>query len=153
MDVLKKDKYNQVNHLLIKDHVPNPAFMNEFQTGYFTLKLNTIEIVQNKLEGFQVDDGGQFLILHVSIRNNTNEILDLYREDFLLSFDDEDPYLPEENFNVPYQFKDEFALKPFETVKGSLIFVIAENAKKISFIHNEYYDEEHYKTYHLRYRF
>lgn len=153
MDVLKRDKDNHINHLLIKDHIPNPAFINEFQTNYFTLKLNTIELVEDKLENFQVDAGGQFLVLHVCIRNNTNEILDLYREDFLLSYDDEDAYAPEEYFHVPYQFQDEFALKPLETIKGSFIFIIADNAKKITFYHHEYYDEEHFKMYRLRYRF
>ncbi|NBK97589.1 MAG: DUF4352 domain-containing protein [Erysipelotrichia bacterium] len=153
MDVLKKDKNNHVSHLLIKDHIPNPAFINEFQTNDFTLKLNTMELVSHQLEGYQVDEGGQFLVLHLMIRNNTNEILDLYREDFLLSYDEGEDYNPEEFFNVPYQFKDEFALKPLETIKGCLVFVIAANAKKITFSHNEYYDDEHYKNYHLRYRF
>lgn len=153
MDIIKTDKYGQINHILVQDHIPNPAFINEFQTNYFNLKLHSIEMIENTLEGYKVDDGGMYLLLHVSIRNTTNEILDLYREDFLLSYDDVDGYPAEENFKVPYQFPDEYALKPLETKKGCLIFIVDTNAKKIMFYHNEYFDEERYKTYRLRYRF
>lgn len=152
MDVIKKDQNNHISHLLIHDHIPNPAFINEFQTNEFTLKLNSIELTK-QIGDYVMEEGGTFLLLHIALRNNTNEILDLYREDFLLSYDDEEAYPAEEYFNVPYQFKNEFALKPWEMVKGIFIYTIAENAKKICFFHNEYYDEEHYKTYRLRYRF
>lgn len=152
MDVIKKDKDKQVSHILIQDHIPNRAFINEFQTNFFTLKLQSIEIVESCLQGYQVEEGGVFLVLHVMIRNNTNEILDIYKEDFALYYDETEPYPPEENFQVPFQFPDEFSLKPLEECKGSYIFIISKNAKKICFFHHEYYDEEDFKMYRLRYR-
>lgn len=152
MDIIKKDKNNHISHILVNDHIPNPAFINEFQTNYFTVKLNSIEIVEEALNGYRVDQGGAFLLLHMNIRNNTNEILDLYREDFALFYNKEEPFNPEENFGVPYQFPDQMALKPLESVKGCYLFIIDKNAKKIGFLHHEYYDEEHYKEYHLHYK-
>ena len=152
MDIIKKDKNLQVSHILVKDHIPNQAFINEFRTNYFTLKLFSIEMVEASLAGFKVDEGGIFLLLHVQIRNNTNEILDLYREDFSLYYDREEPYNPEEYFQVPFQFPDAFSLKPLESIKGCFVFIISSYAKKICFLHNEFYDEDHFKMYRLRYR-
>lgn len=152
MDIIKRDENNQVSHILVQDHIPNRAFVNEFQTNFFTLKLKSIEIVKSKLQGYKVDQGGVFLILHISIRNNTNEILDVYRDDFALYYDEDEPYPPEENFKVPFQLADILALKPLEEIKGSYIFTVSESAKRICFLHNEYYDEDDYKSYRLRYR-
>lgn len=152
MDLLKRDKENQVTHLLLKDHIPNNAFINEFQTNFFTLKLNTIEIIEEVLNGYKVDEGGVFLLLHVSIRNNMNEILELEKDDFSLYYDKEGPFSPEENFGVRFQFDNEILFKPFEIMKGCFIFIIDKSTKKICFFHEEYYDDENFKLYRLRYK-
>lgn len=152
MDILKRDKNNQISHMLTNDHRPNPAFINEFQTNNFTLSLKSIELVEGALEGYQVEEGGMFVVMHLSIRNNTNEIIEISREDFALSYDKEEPYTPEENFKSSHQFADDFAMKPFETVNGNFVFITSASASRICFLYNENYDEDHYKLYRLRYR-
>lgn len=152
MDILKRDRKNQISHILTNDHKPNPAFINEFQTNSFTLTLKSIELVEGNMGGYEVETGGMFVVMHITIRNNTNEIIDISREDFGMSYDKEEPYNPEENFHITHQLEDEFSLKPFESINGSYIFVASANAHKLCFLYNEVYDEEHYKLYHLRYK-
>ena len=49
--------------------------------------------------------------------------------------------------------EDEIALKPFEEVKGKLVYIIASSAKKVTFRYVEMYDDDSEKQYKLRYRF
>ena len=89
-----------------------------------------------------------------SVRNLTNEILSFSKNDILISYDNEEPYEAEENFGVLAQLEiDEIALKPFEEVKGKLVYIIASSAKKVTFRYVEMYDDDSEKQYKLRYRF
>ena len=74
MDVIYNDKNGNVNHILCNDHKANQAFINEFQTNEFTLKLNSIMVFENELKEFIVEDG-LFVLFDVEIRNNTNECI------------------------------------------------------------------------------
>ena len=56
MDVLYKDENNNLKHILCNDHRPNPAFINEFQTSQFTLKLLSIEIIEKNLDDLTEKD-------------------------------------------------------------------------------------------------
>ncbi|MEG1474312.1 MAG: DUF4352 domain-containing protein [Longicatena sp.] len=139
--------------LLTQDYCPNQAMKNEFQTLFFTCQLANIELAGKELKDFIVDEGAQFLVLHVRIKNITNEILDMYKDDFMISFDDEGPFEPENNFGVEHQLADEYALKPQEEIKGNLIFIISASAKKMVFTYTEYFDDESEgKTYKLKYK-
>lgn len=141
------------NRLLTNDYYPNPAMINEFQTLFFTCKLRKIELAGPQLQGFSVDENAQFLILHLTIQNKTNEILSMFKEDFLIRFDEEGPFEAEEAFGVPHQFLDTYALKPDEEKRGSLVFIISKGCKKICFSYTEYFDEEgEGKTYKLKYQ-
>lgn len=152
MDIVRKDINNHISHILSNDHIPNQAFVNEFQTNYFSLKLLNMEIVETPINGFYVDAGGAFLLMYMEIRNNTNETINLYREDFFLKYDKEEQDHPEDYFDVPLQFENEFSLLPLQTIKGCFVFLISKNVKKIDFNYYEYYDDENFKEYHLRYR-
>ena len=148
----------QFNHekssvLLTQDYCPNHAMVNEFQTLFFTCKLMKIELAGKEIKDYIVDEGAQFLILHVCIKNITNEILTMYKDDFMIGFDNEGPFEAEGYFDVEYQLKDEYALKPQEEIKGKLIFIISSSAKKIIFSYTEYFDDESEgKTYKLKYK-
>ena len=151
MDLIKTTKDNKQIHLLLKDHCPNQAMSNEFQTQTFSLKLTKLEIMEKECNGYMVDAGGVFLLASLKIKNLSNEILSFSKSDLLISYDNENPYEAEENFQVPFQFEDEIALKPDEEVKGKYIYIISESAKKITLRYIEEYDEENMKQYKLRY--
>ena len=152
MDIIKIDKNQRIQHILSNDHVPNPAFTNEFQSESFTLKLNSMQLIEAHLHGFTVEEGGAFLLVDVSIRNNTNETIELYKEDFMLSADNKEPYYPEDYFGVPLQFKEEMNIPALTSIHGKFIFLINFKCKKIDFMYIEYYDKEYWKEYHLRYK-
>ena len=152
MDVLYKDENNNLKHILCNDHRPNPAFINEFQTSQFTLKLLSIEIIEKNLDSYYVEDGWLFVLFHVEIRNNTNEIIEIYKDDFNVCLNNNDIYEIEDNFNIQYQLNDLLVLKPLETLKGNYICIIDKKIKKLDFHYTEYFDEEYFKQYHLRYK-
>lgn len=145
-------EHGKDSRLLTNDYCPNQAMMNQFQTQFFTCTLRSMELHGNELQGFRVDENAQFLLLHLTIQNNTNEILTMFKEDFLIRFDQEGPFEAEEEFGVPNQFPDTYALKPDEERRGCLIFLIARNTKKIMLSYTEYFDDESEgKTYRLKY--
>lgn len=152
MEIIKYEN-NQSKILLTGDYCPNQALINEFQTLFFTCKVNEIELPGKEVGDYIVDEDAQFIILHVTIKNITNEILNMYNDDFMICFDEDGPYESEQNFGVPYQFPDEYALKPLEEIKGKIVFIISANTKKIQFRYTEYYDDESEgKTYKLKYK-
>lgn len=152
MEILLHEKEkHQV--LLTGDYCPNHAMINEFQTIFFTCKLTQIELAGKELNDFIVDDDAQFLILHLKITNITNEILAMYKDDFMVTFDKDGPFEAENNFGVRNQFPDEYALKPQETKSGKLIFIISSSASRIMLTYTEYFDDESEgKTYKLKYK-
>lgn len=138
--------------LLTDDYCPNPAMKNAFQTQFFTCTLRSIELCNQKLCQYVVAREAQFILLHLTIQNHTNEILTMFKEDFYIRFDGEGPYEAEEEFGVPHQFPDTYALKPDEEKRGCLAFIIAANTKKITFSYTEYFDDDSEgKTYKLKY--
>ena len=50
-------------HILCKDHVPNYAMKNEFQTNTFSIKMNQLELHEEEYYGYIVDDGGAFFFV------------------------------------------------------------------------------------------
>ena len=152
MEIMKQE-YAKTNILLTSDYCPNQALINEFQTIFFTCRIEKIELPGKELKDFIVDDEAQFLILDVCIKNITNEILNMYKDDFSLRFDEEGDFEPEDYFGIPHQLPDEYALKPLEEKRGKLIFIVSSTAKKIVFQYTEYFDDESEgKTYKLKYK-
>lgn len=151
MDLIKTLKNKKQMTLLIRDHCPNQAMRNEFQTMFFSLKILKMELMEGECEGYIVEEGGVFLVVSLQIKNLSNEIVSFRKGDLLISYDKENAYEAEENFGVAHQLDDEIALKPNEEVKGKLIYVIASNAKRITFRYLEYYDDESEKQYKLKY--
>ena len=86
MEIIQHEQQKH-NILLTSDYCPNQAMINEFQTIFFTCKLQRIELCEKELKDFIVDDGARFLMLHVTIRNITNEILTMYKDDFMITFE------------------------------------------------------------------
>lgn len=151
MEIITHEQ-NREKRLLTNDHYPNPAMKNQFQTQFFTCTLRRIELHGQELYGFRVDETAQFLILHVTIQNITNEIITMFKEDFLIRFDQEGPFEAEEEFGVPHQYPDTYALKPSEERRGCLVFIISQATKKITFSYTEYFeDDTEGKTYRLKY--
>lgn len=143
---------NGEKRLLTNDYSPNPAMKNAFQTQFFTCTLRRIEVCGQTLNQYTVGEEAQFLILHLTIHNMTNEILSMFKEDFYIRFDQEGPFEPEEEFGVAHQLPDTYALKPNEEKRGCLVFLIASDTKKITFSYTEYFeDESEGKTYRLKY--
>lgn len=152
MEILQFEQGRQ-RVLLTQDYCPNQAMINEFQTIFFTCKLMRLELGGKEMKDFVVDEHAQFLIMHVKIKNITNEILVMYKDDFMITFDAEGPFEAESDFGIEQQMPEEYALKPQEEWKGKLIFIIASNAKKIMLTYTEYFDDESEgKTYKLKYK-
>ena len=61
----------------IRNTLPNPAMKNCFQTQFFTCTLRKIELCGQTLNQFHVDEGAQFLLMHLTVHNMTNEILSI----------------------------------------------------------------------------
>lgn len=151
MEIMQMNQ-DKVNVLFTQDYCPNQAMVNEFQTIFFTCKLMKMELAGKEMKEYVVDESAQFLVLHVRIKNITNEILAMYKDDFMITFDEEGPFEAEDYFGVPYQLQDEYALKPQEEIKGKLIFIIASGAKKVMLSYTEFFDDESEgKTYKLKY--
>lgn len=150
IDVYENGKHNI---LLTGDYSPNHAMINEFQTSFFTCKVRRIELCGRVLNGFEVNEEGMFLKLHITIKNITNEILSMFKEDFEISCDDCFPYEAEEFFEAEKQFPDEYALKPQEEIAGCLVFIVKTATKKVCLSYTEYFDDESEgKTYRLKYK-
>ena len=114
--------------LLTSDYCPNPAMKNAFQTQFFTCTLRSIELCNQKLRQYVVSE-------------------------FYIRFDDEGPFEPEEEFDVAHQLPDTYALKPNETKRGCLVFIVAANTKRLTFSYTEYFDDDSEgKTYRLKYQ-
>ena len=145
-----KDDKTQI-HILCKDHVPNYAMKNEFQTNAFSIKMNQLELHEEEYYGYIVDEGGAFFCVNITIKNLTNEKLILSKNDFYIYYDNEGPYEPETNFEVDEQFQDNLQLEAYEQITGKFVFIISKNAKKIAFKYFEYYDDFSMKEYRLRY--
>lgn len=151
MEIISR-KQDKENRLLTNDYCPNPAMINAFQTQFFTCTLRHIELCGSELQGYSVSEEAQFLLLHLTIHNITNEILSMFKEDFYIRFDQDGPFEAEDEFGVSHQFPDTYALKPNEEKRGVLVFIIARNTKKITFSYTEYFDDESEgKTYRLKY--
>lgn len=152
MEIIQHEQHKQ-NILLTGDYSPNPAMVNEFQTIFFSCKVTRIELAGKEMKDFVVDEGAQFIVLHLRIQNLTNEILGMYKDDFMITFDNEGPFEAEDHFGVTGQFPDEYALKPLEEIHGSLIFIISTSAQKIMLTYTEYFDDDSEgKTYKLKYK-
>ena len=77
----------------------------------------------------------------------------MYKDDFMISFDQEGPFAAEDYFGYAQQFTDEYALKPQEKIRGKLVFIISFDAKKIMLSYTECFDDESEgKTYKLKYK-
>ena len=103
MEIIQHEKEKQ-NVLLTGDYCPNQALINEFQTIFFTCKVTKIELPGKELKDFVVEEQAQFLMLHVRIKNITNEILNMYKDDFMITFDEEGPFEAEDYFGVKISF-------------------------------------------------
>ncbi|MEG0823835.1 MAG: DUF4352 domain-containing protein [Erysipelotrichaceae bacterium] len=152
MEIIKRSTTTRDITIFSNDYCVNSAMINEFQTSFFTLKINKIELIKKELGGYVIDDDAQYLVVNVSIRNITNEVLLMLKEDFTISYDDEEPYVGEDFFQIDKQLPNEYALKPNERITGKLIFIIGGNAKRIMLMYNEFYDDDSEgKTYKLKY--
>lgn len=152
MDLIRTKKDNTQLHLLLKDHIPNFAMKNEFQTTTFKLRVFSLEIYEHIFEGYVIEEGGMFLCVNCGIKNLTNEILSFYSSELTVSYDHQGPFVAEEFFEVTNQFEDEIALRPNEEVKGKFVFMVAKDAKKIVLRYLEQVDDERVKEYRLRYQ-
>ncbi len=152
MDLIKTKKDKTQVHILCKDHVPNFAMKNEFQTNSFSLKMNRLEMHEEEFYGYTIEEGGVFLCVDITIRNLLDQELILDKNEFLISYDNEGLFEPEEYFHVLNQFKDQILLKPNEQITGKYVFIIAHNAKKIAFKYYESYEDQYPKEYRLRYQ-
>mgnify|MGYP000152296355 CR=1 FL=1 len=151
MEIIQHEKEKQ-NVLLTGDYCPNQALINEFQTIFFTCKVTKIELPGKELKDFVVEEQAQFLMLHVRIKNITNEILNMYKDDFMITFDEEGPFEAEDYFGVEDQLPDVIELNEDETAEGCLIFLIPHGAAQLLFTYSEYADDDDPgKTYRLRY--
>lgn len=153
MYVIKIDKNGHKSRILCNDHKPNPAFVNEFQTTSFTLKLEFIEQIEGDFCGYKIDEGSYFVLYHMHLRNNTNEEICIFSDDFQLNINKHKLYLVEEYLQLENQFENECILNPWEEKKGYYLFVVSNQIVHADLFYCEYYDEEYEKQYHLRYKF
>ena len=152
MDLIKTKKDKTQVHILCKDHVPNFAMKNEFQTNSFKLKINRLEIHEEEYYGYIIDEGGVFLCVDLTIRNLLDQDLTLDKNDFLIAYDSYGLFEAEDYFYVENQLKDKITLKPNEEITGKYIYIIAYDSKKIALKYYETYEDQYPKEYRLRYQ-
>ena len=143
----------EVKVRLLRDHQPNQAMLNEFQTAQFDCKMTKMELCGSRLHGYEVDDPACFLKVFLSLRNVTSDEIFIYKEDFQLSYDKKKfSFEAEDEFGVTGQFPNVIEMEGDETKEGCLVFLIPKSAAQILFTYHEYADEEDPgKTYRLRY--
>lgn len=152
MEIIRHEKNKSVVTLFSNDYSINKAMKNEFNTSFFNLKVNKIEVFENELNSYVVEDDVIFLVIDISIKNLTNDVLNMYKEDLLISYDNEEPYCSEDFFNVTGQLQDEYAIKRNETITGKLVFLVSNEAKIVTLGFTEYYDDDvEGKTYRVKY--
>ena len=64
---------------LLRDHQPNQAMLNEFQTAQFDCKMTKMELCGNRLHGYEVDEPACFLKVFLSLRNVTSDEVFIYK--------------------------------------------------------------------------
>ena len=143
----------EVKVRLLKDHQPNQAMINEFQTAQFDCKMTKMELCGRSLHGFEVEEPACFLKAYLSLRNVMQESIFIYKDDFHLSYDKKKfSFEAEDYFGVEDQLPDVIELNEDETAEGCLIFLIPHGAAQLLFTNSEYADEDDPgKTYRLRY--
>ena len=143
----------EVKVRLLKDHQPNQAMLNEFQTAFFDCKMEKMELCGRSLQGYEVEEPACFLKVFLTLRNVLQEKIIIYKDDFLLSYDKKKFFFEAEDyFGVPQQLPDIMEIEGDRAFEGCLIFLIPQSASQILFTYQEYVDEEDPgKTYRLRY--
>ena len=103
----------EVKVRLLRDHQPNQAMLNEFQTAQFDCKMTKMELCGSRLHGYEVDDPACFLKVFLSLRNVTSDEIFIYKEDFQLSYDKKKfSFEAEDEFGVTGQFPNVEKSKP-----------------------------------------
>ena len=69
----------EVKVRLLRDHQPNQAMLNEFQTAQFDCKMTKMELCGSRLHGYEVDDPACFLKVFLSLRNVTSDEIFIYK--------------------------------------------------------------------------
>ena len=143
----------EVKVRLLKDHQPNQAMLNEFQTALFDCKMEKMELCGRSLHGYEVEEPACFLKVFLTLRNVTQEPIVVYKDDFLLSYDRKKfAFEAEDHFGVPSQLADVMEIEGDGVLEGCLVFLIPYGASQILFTYHEYADEEDPgKTYRMRY--
>ena len=79
-------------------------------------------------------------------------ILTMYKDDFMITFDNEGRFEAEDNSN-PQSAAGRICPEAAEEISGCLVFIISSSAKKIMLSYTEYFDDESEgKTYKLKYK-
>lgn len=143
----------EVKVRLLKDHQPNQAMLNEFQTATFDCKMRKLELCGRRLNGYEVEEPACFLKVYLTLRNVLQEPICIYKDDFQLSYDKKKfSFEAEDHFGVQEQLPDVMELDGDSVMEGCLVFLIPQGAGQLLFTYHEYADEEDPgKTYRLRY--
>lgn len=143
----------EVKVRLLKDHQPNQAMLNEFQTAFFDCKMLKMELCGRSLHGYEVEEPACFLKVFLCLRNVSQEPIVIYKDDFQLHYDKKKfSFEAEDHFGVEDQLEDVMELDGDGELEGCLIFLIPHGASQLLFTYHEYTDEEDPgKIYRLRY--
>lgn len=143
----------EVKVRLLKDHQPNQAMLNEFQTAFFDCKMLKMELCGRSLHGYEVEEPACFLKVFLRLRNVSQEPIVIYKDDFQLRYDKKKfSFEAEDHFGVEDQLEDVMELDGDGELEGCLIFLIPHGASQLLFTYHEYADEEDPgKIYRLRY--
>ncbi len=143
----------EVKVRLLKDHQPNQAMLNEFQSALFDCKMEKMELCGRCLQGYEVEEPACFLKIFLTLRNVTQETIVIYKDDFLLSYDKKKFFFEAEDFfGVSQQLPDVMEIEGDGVMEGCLVFLIPQSANQLVFVYQEYVDDEDPgKTYRMRY--
>ena len=64
----------EVKVRLLKDHQPNQAMLNEFQTATFDCKMRKLELCGRRLNGYEVEEPACFLKVYLTCLLYTSSI-------------------------------------------------------------------------------
>lgn len=150
---MKITKYhNQKAQVILgKDYQPNCAMINEFQSDKINCRLLEMEIYEDDLNGYIVDDDAQFLVCTFYLRNCTKKIINIPMRSFGIKVDMIGPYDAEDYFSLPNQFSNIITLCAYEVAIGKIVFIVSKKIKKLMIVYKENEDDD--KFYKLKYNF
>ena len=117
---------------------------SSLRTAWFDFAV-TDAYLTDEIAGYEAEDGYDYLVVSVSLRNTFNDSVPMYDGDFMIKWGDgkyENVYCYDGDEHVlEDQFPSEYEIGVKEIKSGTLIFGVPADKEDFSFVFREYYED------------